>query len=330
MVLDWLFGNWLWWDGGWYVQIAQHGYTFHPHEQSPVAFFPAYPLTVRAVSWLVPGGVNLAAIAVTMASGAIAFVLFERWCRLHLDRTETMWALAALAIYPYSWFLYGSAYADAFFLAAAIGAFLLLERNRPIAAGLVGILVTAARPTGIAVLIGLVAVMISRRPSRARDYGVLLAVLGIGGWCAYLAFRFGHPFAFVETEGSRGWDRGPGVATWLKFDFFHAVLHDPWRGWVPLAIQAAMCVAFLAAVPAVRRRFGNGYAVFVAAAVLIPAMSTDDFMGTGRYVLAAFPIFALIGSRLAHRPVGRWAYVTVSTTAMVFGATLFATGYILS
>lgn len=334
MVLDWLFGNWLWWDGGWYLQIAQHGYTFQPHEQSSVAFFPAYPLTVRAVSWLLPGGVDLGAIVVTMVSGAAAFVLFQRWCRVHLDQVETMWALAALAIYPYSWFLYGSAYADAFFLAAAIGAFVLLERDRPVAAGLVGIIVTAARPTGIAVLIGLVAVMICRRPSaahrRARDYGVALAALGIAGWCAYLALRFGHPFAFVETESSHGWDRGPGGATWLKFDFFHALVHDSWRGWAPLAMQAAMCLAFLACVPAVRRRFGTGYAVFVAAAVLIPAVSTDDFMGTGRYVLAAFPVFALVGSRLARWPVGRWAYVAVSTTAMVLGATLFATGYILS
>jgi len=334
MTLDWLFGNWLWWDGGWYVQIAQHGYTFHPHQQSSVAFFPAYPLAVRVVGWVLPGGVDLAAVVVTMLSGALAFVLFERWCRLHLDRVQTMWALAALAIYPYSWFLYGSAYADAFFLAAAIGAFLLLEHDRPVAAGLVGIIVTAARPTGIAVLIGLVAVMIARRPSSARDrargFGVGLAALGIVGWCTYLAVRFGHPFAFIETESAHGWDRGPGLATWLKFDFFHAVVHDPWRGWLPLAIQAAMCVAFLCTVPAVRRRFGTGYAVFVAAAVLIPAVSTDDFMGTGRYVLAAFPVFALIGATLARRPVGRWAYVGMSTTAMVLGATLFATGYILS
>ena len=194
-----------------------------------------------------------------------------------------------------------------------------------------GILVTAARPTGIAVLIGLVAVMISRRPSRARDYGVLLAVLGIGGWCAYLAFRFGHPFAFVETEGwHAARDHGPGVATWLKFDFFHAVLHDPWRGWVRLRDPSGDVRGVprrrAGCAPPVRqrlRRVRRGRRAD-------PAMSTDDFMGTGRYVLAAFPIFALIGSRLAHRPVGRWAYVTVSTTAMVFGATLFATGYILS
>src|SRR5688572_22754264 len=38
------------WDGGWYLSIARAGYWYRPGEQSPVAFFPAYPLAIRAVS----------------------------------------------------------------------------------------------------------------------------------------------------------------------------------------------------------------------------------------------------------------------------------------
>jgi len=39
-----------WWDGWWYTGIARRGYRFfRPDRQSPVAFFPAFPLGIRAL-----------------------------------------------------------------------------------------------------------------------------------------------------------------------------------------------------------------------------------------------------------------------------------------
>jgi Gpi18-like mannosyltransferase len=338
VVSDVIFGNWLWWDGGWYLHIAQSGYSFHAHQQSSVAFFPVYPMTVRAVGALLPGGIGLAAIAVTMLGGIAAFALFERWCARRLPLAATSAAVFTLALYPYAWFLYGAAYSDALFLAVTLAAFLLLECDRPVEAGLVGIAATAGRPTGVVVLIGLIAVMLDRRDAlphiagrlRRRDLGVGLAALGIVGWCTWLAVRFGHPLAFIEAEGAKGWDQAPGVATWLKFAFFSSIVHAPVRTWAPLVAQAALCVAFAAAIPAVARRFGRGYAIYVASAVALPAVSTGDFMGTGRYLLAAFPVFALVGARLADLQRGRWVYFGVSSAGLALGTSLFATGHLLA
>src|SRR3982751_5393003 len=46
-------GNALWtllfrWDSYWYADIAETGYSYVPGEQSRVAFFPAFPLCLRA------------------------------------------------------------------------------------------------------------------------------------------------------------------------------------------------------------------------------------------------------------------------------------------
>src|SRR3990170_3577415 len=39
-----------WWDGWWYVGIARLGYRFfRPNRQSPVAFFPGFPLLMRVL-----------------------------------------------------------------------------------------------------------------------------------------------------------------------------------------------------------------------------------------------------------------------------------------
>ena len=78
-------------------------------------------------------------------------------------------ALVLLLVYPYAWFLYGSGYGDAFFLVVTVGAFVLLERDRPVLAGAAGFIATAARPTGTAVLIGLIAVALERRGVITRD-----------------------------------------------------------------------------------------------------------------------------------------------------------------
>ena len=138
-------------------------------------------------------------------------------------------AVTALAFYPYAWFLYGTAYSDALFLVFVLGAFLALEADRTVIAGILGALATATRPTAVVVVIGLVAVALDRRGliggrrprSRLRpaDGAVLLSISGLALWCAWLAIRFGNPFAFIETEGSRGWNQAPGPHTWFKSAF---------------------------------------------------------------------------------------------------------------
>src|SRR3954453_9246342 len=84
-------------------------------------------------------------------------------CRDRLSERERKVALALLLLYPYAWFLFGTGYADALFLCATLGAFVLLDGGHPVLAGVVGVAATAGRPTGAAVVIGLVAVALDRR-----------------------------------------------------------------------------------------------------------------------------------------------------------------------
>ena len=69
---------WARWDSGWYVSIARNGYTYGAGNQSPVAFFPGYPLTIRALANL---GLDLftSGFLVTLGCGILACWLFVRW-----------------------------------------------------------------------------------------------------------------------------------------------------------------------------------------------------------------------------------------------------------
>ena len=343
----WLDG-WVRWDAGWYNIIAVDGYSYTPGHQSPVAFFPAYPLAMRGLGE-VTGDVLVAGIVLTVVCGFGVATLYFLWCRRRLSPRSTVAALAVLLLYPYSYYLFGAVYADALFIVAVLGAFLLAEDDRPVLAGIVGAVATAARPVGGALVIGLVLVVLHRRgaldravgPVRARlrrvrplDAAVLLSAVGIAAYCFYLWARFDEPFAFLDQTGVPGWDQSPGPETWFKIDFIKT-MREPQSliNYVRFSTQAVFTVGALALVPAVVKRFGWAYGAYVLVIVGIPAISTKDFTGMGRYLLAAFPCYAAAGDILASR---RWLRVAAVPTLAASAALLlvftsaFSRGYYLS
>lgn len=350
---DGIVGVWTQWDAGWYLSIARDGYAFvSVTRQANVAFFPSYPMAMRAVGWALGGHPLVGGVLITLGSSLAAVVLFSRWCADRLTSSAARWAIAALLLYPYAWFLFGAVYADALYLAAALGAFVLFERGHPVLAGLVGALATATRPVGYAVIIGLVVLVWAKRRSvralRPSDAGVLLSATGLAGWMTYLWVNFGDPFLFSRIE--EAWGQASNAETWFKFDFFRRLTSIPcyFRGisgsyetcgtnYVSellytggIVVQGVLLLAAAAAVPLIIRRFGWGYGAYTAAALLPALLGSQDFQGGGRYLLAAFPLFALIGERLSGNPQrGRWVLGSCAVL-LVLLMSLFARGYYLS
>jgi len=306
--LGWLQG-WAWWDGAWYAGIVRNGYFFRPGRMSSAAFFPAYPLVARALTPVVRDPV-LALVVVSAVSGLAATALFHRWCRTRMTPVAARWAVASLLAYPCAFYLMGVTYADGLFLATSLAAFVLLEGDRPLAAGAVAAVATAARPLGLAVVVGLWLRALELRGGRPRptDAGLLLAPVGLVGFCAYLGLRFGRPFAFAQAQA--GWKQAPGLATWAKVSWFREMARAPYLdpGHLHLLGNAAVAVVAVALLPRAFARFGRAYGVYGAVLVVGAALSTRDFIGMGRYVLAAFPLFAAIGEAAARNPrLGRRA-----------------------
>jgi Dolichyl-phosphate-mannose-protein mannosyltransferase len=341
---EWFWDGWVRYDAGWYSIIADQGYSYTPGQQSPVAFFPGYPLLVRALSGLFDN-TQLAGIALTVVCGAAALVAFHAWCRDRLDPPAATTAVLCLALYPYAYYLYGAMYGDALFLLCALVAFLAFERDHLLLAGLAGAAATATRLVGVAVAVGLVVGVLERRrvvtwgPDRRpqlhferlhrRDAWVLLSVSGLVAWSLYLWSRFGDPLLFSTVQES--WGQQSGVTTWIKRDFFATLYHRPSELYSQgLAIQALLGLAVVAAIPAVVRRFGWRYGAYVGVLVLVPAVGSQDLQGLGRYLLGAFPAFAVAGALLAERPAVRRWVLPLSALVLVTFTALFANGRYLS
>lgn len=341
---SWFWDGWVRYDAGWYVMIADHGYTYSPGQQSTVAFFPAYALAMRGLGGLL-GNVPLAGIAVTIACGAGALVAFHRWCLALLSPPAALTAVACLALYPYAYYLYGAVYGDALFLLCALLAFLAFEHDHLWLAGLAGAVATGTRLVGIAVVVGLVVGVLERRSALTRrggrwprldvrrlrpgDAGVLVSVGGLAAFAAYLWSRFDDPLLFSTVQET--WGQEPGWRTWFKYDIYRWLRDEPDLFYTHgLLIQAALWALVLATVPAVTRRFGWRYGAYLVALVVVPAIGSQDFQGMGRYLLGAFPSFALLGSLLAEHRWARRAMLPLSAVALVVFTGMFANGRYIS
>ena len=360
---------WYAFDSDWYFQIATNGYSYIPGAQSSVAFFPTYPMAVRGVGWLI-GDYQVAGQLLSVLAGATSVVLFTIWVWQRLPRRSAITAIGALMLYPFAFFLYGPMYGDSLFLLVGIVAFLLLERRRYWLAGVVGALATAGRPNGIAVAVGLVigmlevlalrrmataeaattptasplrhggrqwptrprfAELIRSVPSiRWREAGVFVSGLGLIGWCLYLWFEFADPLLFLEVQST--WSQGAGPTTWFKVKYFEILLAGGYRWGLLLTLQAVAVVIGLLLLGRVRRYFGWGYAAYALVVLAIPLIGTGDFLGTGRYVMVAFPVMAAGGHLLASLrwPWVRWVFLAACAIGIMVSTALYAVGDLIT
>ncbi|MBM3663883.1 MAG: hypothetical protein FJW94_13595 [Actinobacteria bacterium] len=350
-------------DAGWYVSISRDGYSLRPGAQSNVAFFPSYPVAMRGVASVV-GDHVLAGIVLTSLSGAALSVALWTWLgRVGLDQRERWTAFGAQMLYPYGFFLYGVIYSDTFVLLAAVGVFLLAEYRHWWLAGLLGIVVTAGRPSGLAIAAGLLVFCLERsgtlRPPdgdgllarwrvpvrfdrrRLRADQVLPAVISASGLVAfssYLWVRWGDPKLFSTVQ--EFWGQQSGLATTTKEYYRSLLANTKWSELLTRpqsglevgtrSVQAAILLTVLASVPFIGRRFGWGYATFVAVGGVVPLLFSADFQGSGRYMMAAFPAFALLGAWLARRPALARSWIVLSGLAAVAMMTFFSHGVYLT
>ncbi|MEI2815520.1 MAG: hypothetical protein V9E99_03530 [Microthrixaceae bacterium] len=322
--LEWLFGGWVGRDSRDYLMIAEGGYSL----ERLLVVFPGFPLVLKGISLL--GEPRAWGVLVAAAFGLMSALGLAEWCHgVGLDGRSTRAAVLALLISPYAWYLYGPLYGDSMFLAATIWAFVAVQRGRYAAAGLLGMVASATRPTGYAVAIALTLAVLDaegvltrahasastmaarlglptgldrarlRATRTARNLAaVSLSWLGLGAYMGWLAVRRGSPFAWITAQRLF---HSTGSATLLKEEFVSAFWSNaPLSRLVTTSLSALILAASFVVVPIVGRRFGWAPAALILLSAIMPAVSVATFMGVGRYQLVAFPAFALVGATLAN------------------------------
>jgi hypothetical protein len=307
------------WDSAWYLDIAQRGYVFHADAQSSVAFFPLYPMLIRAVASIFGGSERafwVSAIAVSYVSFFAALVLLHRLADRYLDsRDAARRAVLYAAVFPFS-FTFTWIYTESLFLLASVATFWCAAAGRWPLAGVCGALATITRPNGI-LLAAPLAIMAVRAPwtwpdLARRALAVLALPAALVTYCSFVYALSGDPLAWLNAQAHWGYSIGNPPWATIQRTLESVEVLGLYRHLVssPEALyafsHAVIGLTVVALTPSVFRRLGVAMGCYVALGILVP-FTGNALEGIGRYAATLFPLFVYLGgavrSQRAHEAV---------------------------
>jgi hypothetical protein len=350
------------WDSEYYISIALHGYddpqmralapgsdlgsaTVGPKGAHPgwtslnYAFFPAYPLAMRAVAWpLKLSGLDpvaratLAGVLVSLA-GALAAVVAIADLAARAQAAEAgddLRAAAYLLVWPASFFM-AQVYTEGLFLGLSFGALALARRDRWIWAGALAALATFTRSTGALLVLPLAWAWFAQgglQRLRARPASAELMRLAClaAPAAAYLIWRavFGARFEFVETHFF-----GRGLLwlqlTWKSWsDAIGLVRSGEPQATAYYLVELWGLMAALAASLWLLRR-DPGLALY-GLGILAIALTSGAAQGMHRYVLS-LPALFLVPARLGRQAVFDRLWMIANALALAVFTLAFSYGF---
>ncbi|MGA5473685.1 mannosyltransferase family protein [Streptomyces arboris] len=322
------------WDANHYLHIARDGY--FPADAGPwmdgwdnrEAFFPGFPLLLRAVHVIVPTW-TAAGLLISFVAGAVAVLTLSRIARAYVPedtdgrRTALFFLLSPCAVFL------AIGYTEALFLAFALPAWLAAQRHRWALACTLTALATTVRVSGL-FLAAAIAVLFVLSVRARRDWrGVAWLTLPALPPLAYSWYLHAHTGDWMAWKHAqeRGWYR----------DF-----HTPWEAWTNTwnaafdgvhttgyaamfqAELAAMVVGLaLVALLARHRRWPE--AVYVALSLW--ALGTSYwYVSIPRATLLWWPLWMGLAAVSLRRPWFRTVYLCVAAPVSALVALAFLTG----
>ncbi len=307
------------WDSGWYFDIARRGYYWSPDGQSSLAFFPLYPMLMRALAWPFGGGDRALWIAGTTLSYACLFLGLAVLHRLTAtsfggDREIARRTVLYVAVFPFAYF-FTQVYTESLFLFTSVSATAAAVAARWGWAGLFGALAALTRPNGILISVPLGLLALSGRPRPGelarRAAALALVPLGFGAYCAFADRLSGHPLGWLHAQAQ--WGYTVGNRPWVelmrlldgleKHGLYGYFFSDPLAPYYFL--HGTVALLFVALVPSVFTRVGVALGAYLALSLYVP-LTGNALEGIGRYAATLFPAFMLLGtirSRRVHEAI---------------------------
>ncbi len=325
-----LFTAWERFDGLWFLRIAAEGYA---SKDGSAAFFPLYPLAIRAGSFLLAGHPFAAALLVSNLSFLGALVVLYLLTVSELSEEAARRTVLYMSLFPTSFFFFAP-YSEAPFLLLAVTTFWAARRRRWAVAGLAGALAALTRNVGVVLAPALAVEAVHQRVDREGSaLPGLLASASVGlGALAYLGYwgaRIGDWLAPVNQQVN--WER---TLSWpwttlvdgtrLAFRYLGNTNGGYWL------IDWLIVVPMLAAGAYVLLHFRPSYGVYVWGCLLAPLcfiFGDRPLMSMPRFVLPLFPLFWGIAEATLRRRIPHAAVVAVGGVGLGLLTVLFVNWY---
>lgn len=278
------------WDGHWYQMVASDGYLLVPGRQSDPAFFPLYPLLLRAVHTLGAGYLSAGLLLsnVALLAALLAFhALSRELVGARLARRATVY----VAVFPLG-YVFSMVYPESVVLGAIALAGFAALRGRWATAALCAAAAALARPEGVFVALPILVTAWQRRHmlsplERGLALGAVVApAAALASFPAYLDRVLHDPLAWSRAEHAWGRHFSP-------LSFVNTFTHLPSTltqnpGLARDVVALAVYLGLLAAA----RRAGTPWPWLLAAlAVVVLPVFSGSLDSIGRFGLLAPPLF---------------------------------------
>jgi len=317
-----LFTVWERFDVLWYLRIAAHGYAT---TDGSAAFFPLFPLAVRAVSFAIGGHPLAAGLLVSNGTAFGGLLVLYALTRKELDEGTARGAVMFASIFPTAFF-FVAPYSESLFLLAVLVAFWAARGGRWWLAGLAGAAAALTRNIGVLIALPLAVEAVHQR-LEGRSVRTMLAglaaatgpVLGVLAYLEYWERRVGDWLAPIHLQ--TGWERKlvspaftltEGTRDALRFlGVYPGGYHT--LDW--LIVVPVLALAIYATV-----RFRPTYVIYTWASIAPPLIfifSGRPLMSFPRFALPLFPVFWALAKVTGHRRA--WRELALAASAALLG-----------
>lgn len=316
-------------DGRIYQQIACRGYGVENGGSNLTAFFPVYPLLIKAIS--LNCAINPVLVGLLISSGGFLVSLFTFW---KLVEKEIRFKSFLLMLFFPTSFFFLAYYTESLFLLLSLLVFWFIKKKKLLLASIFAAIATATRVFGLALVAAIIyEAFIEYKKNHKIHFEILTAPLGIVGYAVYNWMASGNPLAFIASQSH--WDRPVGLLApiYAIKSQITAIVSGPLPSYdspfvYPVIVIEFMTLIYLITVLVVAyKKIDASYWVYLLASIVI-ILFGGILSAAPRYSLVLFPIYIYLAKHLSG--VKYVMYLTVSLILLIFMAGLFLRGYWVS
>ena len=332
--------SWANFDGAHYINIARDGY--HQFDQ---AFFPLYPLMIRALGGLLHKAHLSAGLLVSYSGFFIGIYYFLKLFSFKYDKKTSEWIVIFLVTFPTAFF-FTAVYTEGIFLMFICLSLYFFYQKKHDRAGIFAFLASLTRLQGFLLIIPFVMYFYEKKKNFIKNitymwfkHPIILIspFAGLGVYMIFLQAKFGNPLYFFTSQPAFGANRSTSLILlpqvyyrYLRIFFTADFTYQYCVAMVEfIFFNFVLITSLLFFINTWRRKdtFGIGISIFSLAHILLPPL-TGTFSSIPRYALFAWAMFILL-AQIKHVGIKYIVIVLFSILQIIF-ASLFIQGYFIS
>jgi hypothetical protein len=292
-----------------------------------MAFFPLYPLLIRAVGSLA-GNHLIAGLLISNASFFFGLLYLYKLLEHEYDRAVARRAIFYVSIFPTAAY-FTAVYTESLFFMLTVGAFYYMRARLWWLAAIFGFFAALTRVEGVLLVVPFVMEWFASRdagdrPTRTQLGAGILIPFGLALYMGYLWVLRADPLYFSHVQIH--WNRHFAPPWVSVINAFGKIAHSSGPTLVAnQSLEIAFTLLMIAVLVAGWHSLRPSYIAYMALSVLIP-MSTSNLMSMPRFALVLFPMFAIL-ARWGERPWVNNVILAFSLPLLGLFTVLFADWY---